>query len=716
MEGLQQLLESPDSLIFAPLLEVSPLVQGYISMSSQLQACPQEDLLKLGQLLVARFFNECLQLQRALMDLQSSMPSIEPQRAEEEGQIALRAQVPLDVTLQQSTQRLRRMEEELREMQERAAIGRSNVTPREVLQVPVDPSSSLGEAPLLLQKKAAVVVQSAWRRRAAQLRFEDHLLSLVFPGTAARPSAPPATISAVRLVQALLRRVWRSLRRRGLDFELAYRCADEGYQLRAGENNETNTISATKTAMCVGHFLHFLCQQQGLAPAELSALLRLFKRRDRGNRILESDKRNAQEAPQLREAWHWQMPYSFAVELQQSMGFVASRGGTAHVAPLLAVRDALAGQMWRFQWSDAAMQPTWRRIAKDAQLLQLTEECQKLKEAMGKEALKGEIEVQLADAEAELRELMKPGASPVVSCTAWAARLHDLPLAPVTLYAAARVCNVNAEQTRTTGLLKDKLWEAQKLPGELVAGFVRFDSALPQTPQMIHLCPSDAPWTLQLQEVTERGMILQLSFSGPQDLDLDLLYTAGSCHGSLSVSTPRTVTVHFVPRLSRPPDTVVLQSFPRGAAKAFGTCRVARCTRRGFAVTFADGATRRYEASATEASLDAQLLQQVAPLPEVSGELQEDMATTEGFIKPTEKLRLLASHSGLRGDSISTLGELVPAGSWSLPEEMSPPTTRSADGRGFPMEYPTLPSPPAAPKERPVIEQPQPPVTKGPTF
>ena len=49
--------------------------------------------------------------------------------------------------------------------------------------------------------------------------------------------------------------------------------------------------------------------------------------------------------------------------------------------------------------------------------------------------------------------------------------------------------------------------------------------------------------------------------------DLDLLYSAGSCHGSLSVSTPRTVTVHFVPRLSRPPDTVVLQSFPRGAAK-----------------------------------------------------------------------------------------------------------------------------------------------------
>ena len=39
----------------------------------------------------------------------------------------------------------------------------------------------------------------------------------------------------------------------------------------------------------------------------------------------------------------------------------------------------------------------------------------------------------------------RPGASPVVSCTAWAARLHDLPLAPVTLHAAAMVANVQAE-------------------------------------------------------------------------------------------------------------------------------------------------------------------------------------------------------------------------------------------------------------------------------
>lgn len=42
-------------------------------------------------------------------------------------------------------------------------------------------------------------------------------------------------------------------------------------------------------------------------------------------------------------------------------------------------------------------------------------------------------------------DVQRPGASPVVSCTAWAARFHDLPLAPVTLHAAAMVANVQAE-------------------------------------------------------------------------------------------------------------------------------------------------------------------------------------------------------------------------------------------------------------------------------
>ena len=46
------------------------------------------------------------------------------------------------------------------------------------------------------------------------------------------------------------------------------------------------------------------------------------------------------------------MPYTFAQELQQAVGFV---GGAAHLAPLLAVREALNGQLWRFQWGDGPM-------------------------------------------------------------------------------------------------------------------------------------------------------------------------------------------------------------------------------------------------------------------------------------------------------------------------------------------------------------------------
>ena len=61
--------------------------------------------------------------------------------------------------------------------------------------------------------------------------------------------------------------------------------------------------------------------------------------------------------------------------------------------------------------------------------------------------------------------------------------------------------------------------------------------------------------------------------------DLDLLYSAGSCHGSLCVSQRGGVTVHFVPRLARPPETVVLQSFPRGAAKVKNTGKIVKKSR-----------------------------------------------------------------------------------------------------------------------------------------
>ncbi|CAK9008200.1 unnamed protein product, partial [Durusdinium trenchii] len=335
MEGLMRPLESPDSLNFAPVSKVAPLVQSYIALPSEklLEMYSQEHVVKLGQLLVARFFNECLQLQRGLSDLQSSLQSSEQRREElERGSLASQASLPMmpEITLPgrreaeemrmecahclETSEKLRIAEERLQEMQERAlqyspkgdplcqqpasgAQRARRITKKEMrmecahcletseklriaeerlqemqeraLQYsPKAPQSARGysgavaaeaQAPqeALLKKKAAVMLQSAWRRRAAQLRFERHLLDLIFPQRPEGPSTPMATLSSLRLVQGLLRRVWRSLRRRGLDFELAYRCADAGYQKKAG------TSAADGSSMRVGHFLHFLCQQQG---------------------------------------------------------------------------------------------------------------------------------------------------------------------------------------------------------------------------------------------------------------------------------------------------------------------------------------------------------------------------------------------------------------------------------------------------------------------
>ncbi|CAK8987150.1 unnamed protein product, partial [Durusdinium trenchii] len=141
MEGLMRPLESPDSLNFAPVSKVAPLVQSYIALPSEklLEMYSQEHVVKLGQLLVARFFNECLQLQRGLSDLQSSLQSSEQRREElERGSLASQASLPMmpEITLPgrreaeemrmecahclETSEKLRIAEERLQEMQERA--------------------------------------------------------------------------------------------------------------------------------------------------------------------------------------------------------------------------------------------------------------------------------------------------------------------------------------------------------------------------------------------------------------------------------------------------------------------------------------------------------------------------------------------------------------------------------------------------------------------
>ena len=81
---------------------------------------------------------------------------------------------------------------------------------------------------------------------------------------------------------------------------------------------------------------------------------------------------------------------------------MAPRVPTA-LAALQGVQAALKSRC-HFQWGDLA--PTWRRLVLDAQLLQLAEECERLKSDL-KEGSKGDLEAQLADCEAELSELMR---------------------------------------------------------------------------------------------------------------------------------------------------------------------------------------------------------------------------------------------------------------------------------------------------------------------
>eukprot|EP00913_Durusdinium_trenchii_P001026 g944.t1 len=294
----------------------------------------------------------------------------------------------------------------------------------------------------------------------------------------------------------------------------------------------------------------------------------------------------------------------------------------------------------------------------------------------------------------------EPGASPAICGTAWTAKLLELPLAPVTLHAAAAYAAAyaghggrsagSAGSSTVAGWVKENIWEVQELPGGLMAGFIRFAPPLPSAPQLVHLAEGNAAPRLTVTELTERGMILQLHISEPlEELafvpfvipeDLHLLYTAGTCQGRLCFArrsaAPRgaaTAAADFVPRLQRPPETVLVQSWKASASSPVRhVARVARCSRRGFALSgdWSVLAALRYEALGAEVPLHAELLQQLAPLPEES------------------KLRLLASHnSGLSAPPES-----------ECEMSMSPTSSRGFISTGF-----QPPSPPAAPKESSAI-------------
>ncbi|CAE7727449.1 unnamed protein product [Symbiodinium sp. CCMP2592] len=625
-------------------LQVAPLVHSFTGSLPEvlLQICRAEklevDLVRLAQLLAARFLNECLQLQRASSEMRFAL---EEATATEPGGTETTAPQLQSLELPRLRARCKELERELEERRERSpgsveATGTldeaealraalSGVSPRgpagsgaecsrcQALEAklreqeermlerqlepashpvkeatPADPALArllVGEAPPVVRRRAAVVLQSAWRRRAAVLRFERHLVGLVFP---ARNDGRRlgGTVGSVRLAQALAARVFRALRRRGLDFEAAFRCADTGYE--DGDEHPSGRIR-------VGQFLLFLCRQPGLAlaPAESAALLRLLKRRDRGNRRASDASEKAaatvSASTDLQEAWRWEMPYDFARQLQAA----ASRevGPAPACEALEAVAEQLRGRRCRFAWGND-LAASWDRLVRDAALLQLLEERERLQAAIEDRKggatgaasaasamafLSGELECQLEDCESDMKAVLSGPLSPPVSATAFTARLlrEQLPLAPVTLHAASRAALDSVSVGIRQGQVMDDLRQQQELKGNLLGGFVRFQQPLSASPSLIHITATRPAWTLRLKELSERGMLVQISPLSPAGWkeDLQLAYCAGSAEGVQHIGPSkgiRMVQVHFIPRLTRTPELVALQTYIRRRKPAAG--------------------------------------------------------------------------------------------------------------------------------------------------
>lgn len=462
------------------------------------------------------------------------------------------------------------------------------------------------------QNCAAVALQSAWRRKAAILRFNLHLRDLIFQpqgNSNLLRNRPPqgraavhSTVSSVRLVQAVMRRLCRRLERKGLDFESAYRCADNGYG--------GNVDSKRATAIMAGQFLSFICERQGISlpPAEFSSLLRLCKRQDRSNRdSAVPSKMPTQRTSdgELGEAWLWKMPYSFACELQAAFGSSSSRlttegGLSAATNALRSVRDLLtapagpdgAPRHCQFLWGQLA--PSWRRIVVDAHLLQLMEERDKLQAALADKAssatrgpgkqgvppLPGELESQLAACFAQAAAAQRPGASPCISASALTARLlrEQLPLAPVTLHAAAKAGEISS---RGCGPLLQRRAGMVQAPADLHSSFVEFDAPMPSVPNLIHVTAvADAPWSIRLDDVSANGMQLSVLLRdrsqswetgdcseghGSWMENLQLAYSTGSAEGVLRIGPSpkgqKMVKAHFIPMLKHVPEFVFVESF-----------------------------------------------------------------------------------------------------------------------------------------------------------
>jgi len=670
-------------LEYAPVEEVIPLVQFYVDRTADELLVTHKgrdrELVRLGQVLVTKFCNEYFLIKRSMQDLQETLKHLDIQDPAASRGGALH---------------VNRLGADGRDPEHELMLNRANRGGTSDVGLPPGHSPGLpcrdarsrtgpkavGDVMVrevdkdvrarVHRRSAAVVIQSAWRRRQVKYRVHQHLWELVFQQVPRRSRsvnttdwlgqlrAPKEgeTVRSVLAVQGVVARVLSRLCQHGLDSQAAFRCADRKYPHSIGE-------------VSVDDFLDFLSERQHikLLPAEVAMLERLFVAMP-----------GRDETSLMTYAHSAELAFAFAPRAgppTADTAFLKSK-------PVQIVRDALAnaGEV-DFSWPQGRLKPSWRRLLVDAHIAHLLEEQERLRGKSGDDKDRDHDDL-LAVCDARLAAMRRRGASPHVLEAVAVARLLRVGLkdvSPVTVHAAVRAVCCSEDFERRVGCAK--VCAGSKL-------LVDFDKPLPAAPSLLHITAvPDAPWTIDLLELSERGMRLDIrprvsdnNMPAPHRLEADLRirFSAGLASGTVDVGkfgqSRQAVEVPFIPRLPSPPAFVTLESCQALAAtqpqvhhrlpppspplrelvQQPTACSFMLCLR-----SSGDAPTIwHYEAVSTELSVSAARLQELAPLPEVAGEEDADAEAlrealrghlTEGlpFLrKPTFASEVLAVSGG----------------------------------------------------------------------
>jgi len=543
--------------------------------------------------------------------------------------------------------------------------------------------------------RAVVVVQAAWRRRVARRSYDRYLHDLVFAesgrrlrqsgGSSHDDFGTPATQKATA-VCAIVRKLALRLRRRGLDFEAAFRCADPSYPgacMQRGDAAGGNSALQHMGTISVGHLLVYLFERHGvrLLPAEVLLLRRLFR-----PPAAEQARLHHGGAPALgmagaiSEAFAWQITYCHACELAALCAppplSVLSTGASVlpHVVQssknaLIEVRNVLAREGQELQTCWGRVRPSWRRVMLDAYMVSLQDELKNLSSERPEQEVSPTSNSSpsaiatrnsLALCAAELAGARKTKVERLATSTLVARLLQEnLPVAAVTLHAAVHSVSESSSQRRSAIV---------QLKASSERFFVDFELPLPSRPELLHVCLQHQRLELflTLEELDERGariraMVKDPTSQGPlrSGAKSVIRYTAVCVSGRHVIrhrdQENHSFEISFKPRLRLPPSCIVVESFTcdsddveSEASAALPHFVVSHASSRGFLLGQRQSACVqdckvKYEAVASESTVSISRLQEFAPLGPWTDEEHEDKNLQAAALPPVPPLHSLCA-------------------------------------------------------------------------